>query len=303
MRVAVMGAGAVGCFYGGMLARSGHEVVLVGRPNHVRAIEREGLRLQTSLFDEAIVVSAVTEASGAAGAELVLFCVKSCDTEAAAAALKPHLSGDALIVTLQNGVDNADRVRSVVTQEVCAAVVYVACEMAGPGHVRHHGRGELIVEPGDAAERMARVANAAGIQTELSANVRSALWEKLVLNCAYNAISALVQLPLGELRRLGGAGVETAMRDIVAECIAVARADGVDMPEDVDATVQSILSTIPAGQYSSTAQDLARSRRSEIGHLNGHIVRRGGALGVPTPVNHLLLMLIQVLDNRQNLGT
>lgn len=302
MKVAVMGAGAVGCFYGGMLARAGHDVVLIGRPDHVRAIGREGLRLQTPFFDEAIAVSASTEASGAAGAELVFLCVKSSDTETAAAAMKPHLRGDALIVTLQNGVDNAERVRSVVTQEVCAAVVYVACEMAGPGHVRHHGRGELIVEPGDAAGRMAHVANAAGIQTALSPNVRGALWEKLVLNCAYNAISALVQLPLGELRRLGGAGVETAMRDIVAECIAVARADGVAMPDDVNATVQSIMSTIPAGQYSSTAQDVARNRRSEIDHLNGHIVRRGRALGIPTPVNHLLLMLVQVLDNRQSAG-
>jgi 2-dehydropantoate 2-reductase len=92
------------------------------------------------------------------------------------------------------------------------------------------------------------------------------------------------------------------MRDIVAECIAVGRADGVAMPDDVNATVQSIMSTIPAGQYSSTAQDVARNRRSEIDHLNGHIVRRGRALGIPTPVNHLLLMLVQVLDNRQSAG-
>ncbi|MBT2793399.1 ketopantoate reductase family protein [Paraburkholderia strydomiana] len=302
MKVAVMGAGAVGCFYGGMLARAGHDVMLIGRPDHVRAIGREGLRLQTPFLDEAIAVAASTEASGVAGAELVLLCVKSSDTETAAAAMKPHLQDDALIVTLQNGVDNAERVRSVLTQEVCAAVVYVACEMAGPGHVRHHGRGELIVEPSDAAGRMSRVVNAAGIHMALSPNVRGALWEKLILNCAYNAISALVQLPLGELSRLGGASVETAMRDIVAECIAVGRADGVAMPDDADAMVQSIVSTIPAGQYSSTAQDVARNRRSEIDHLNGHIVRRGRALGIPTPVNHLLLMLVQVLDNRHRAG-
>lgn len=297
-----MGAGAVGCFFGGMLARGGHEVVLIGRPHHVLAIERERLRLQTPLFDEAIPISASIEANAVTGAELVLFCVKSTDTETAAAAMKQHLLVDALVVTLQNGVDNAERVRNVVAQEVCAAAVYVACEMAGPGHVRHHGRCELVVEPSDAARRMARVANAAGIQTQLSQNVRGALWEKLVLNCAYNAISALVQLPLGELRRLGGTGVETAMRDIVAECIAVARADGVDMSDSVDTTVRSIMNTIPTGQYSSTAQDLARNRHSEIDHLNGHIVRRGLVLGIPTPVNHLLLLLIQVLDNRRSWG-
>src|ERR1700731_1499918 len=139
MKIAVMGAGAVGCYYGLKLARAGHDVVLIGRPQHVEAIERQGLRLETQTFDEHIRVSASTEESAGQGAQLGLFCVKSTDPESAAAAIKPHLAPDALVLSLQNGVENADRLRAVLQQEVVAAAVYVGTEMAGPGHVRHHG--------------------------------------------------------------------------------------------------------------------------------------------------------------------
>ena len=135
MKIAVMGSGAVGCYYGFKLARAGHDVVLIGRLQHVEAIERLGLRLETQILDERIRVSASTEASAVRGAQLVLFCVKSTDTESAAAAIKPHLAPDALVLSLQNGVENADRLRALLPQEVAAAVVYVGTEMAGPGHV------------------------------------------------------------------------------------------------------------------------------------------------------------------------
>ncbi|MBN3761738.1 2-dehydropantoate 2-reductase [Burkholderia sp. Ac-20365] len=299
MKFAVMGAGAVGCFYGGMLARAGHDVTLIGRPNHVSAISRDGLRFEAASFDEFIEVTACTDASGVAGADVVLLCVKSPDTEAAVAAMRPYLPESAVIVTLQNGVDNAERVRAKIGCEVLAAVVYVGCEMYATGHVRHHGRGELIIEPGQSSDRLAHVLNEAGISTAISANVRGALWEKLVLNCAYNAISALVQLPFGELCQRGGTAVAPAMRDIVAECLAVASADGVDISGDVDSTVAKIMATIPAGQYSSTAHDIATRRPTEIDHLNGYIVRRGLALGVAAPVNHLLVMLVTVIDSQR----
>ena len=105
IKVAVMGAGAVGCYYGGMLARAGHEVVLIARPEHVRALERDGLRLQTTTFDEQVRLAASSEPSAVQGAQLVLLCVKSLDTESAGAQLRPHLASDALVLTLQNGVD------------------------------------------------------------------------------------------------------------------------------------------------------------------------------------------------------
>jgi 2-dehydropantoate 2-reductase len=295
MKIAVMGAGAVGCYYGGMLARAGHDVVLIGRPQHVQAVERQGLRLETQTFDERIRVSASTEGSAVQGAQLVLFCVKSTDTESGAAAIKPHLAPDALVMSLQNGVENADRLRALLPQEVAAAVVYIGTEMAGPGHVRHHGRGELVIEPSKASDDVARALIAAGVPTDISDNVRGALWAKLILNCAYNALSAITQLPYGRLVK--GEGITAVMRDLVDECVAVAKADGVTIPGNVDAAVRKIAETVP-GQYSSTAQDLARGKRSEIDNLNGLIVRRGEVLGVATPANRLLHAIVKLIESK-----
>jgi 2-dehydropantoate 2-reductase len=294
MKIAVMGAGAVGCYYGGMLARAGHDVVLIGRPQHVEAVERHGLRLETQTFDEHVGLPASTEGSAVQGAQLVLFCVKSTDTESGAAAIRPYLAPDALVLSLQNGVENAEQLRTLLPQEVAAAVVYIGTEMAGPGHVRHHGRGELVIEPSKASDDVARALIAAGVPTDIADNVRGALWAKLILNCAYNALSAITHLPYGRLVK--GEGITAVMRDLVDECVAVAKTDGVTIPGDVDAAVRKIAETVP-GQYSSTAQDLARGKRSEIDHLNGLIVRRGEALGIATPANRLLHAIVKLIEN------
>ena len=295
MKIAVMGAGAVGCYFGGLLARAGHDVVLVARPAHAEAMQREGLLLDTQSFRERVRVQASTQPEGVQGAECVLFCVKSTDTETAARQIQPHLAPGALVLTLQNGVDNDERVRAMLgpAQPVAAAVVYVATAMAGPGHVRHFGRGDLLIAPSPVSERLALELAAAGIPTQVSGNVRGALWAKLVINCAYNALSAITQQPYGWLVQQDGASAVIA--DLVAECQAVAQADGVRMDGDVHAAVRGIAQSMP-GQLSSTAQDLARGRPSEIEHLNGYVVRRGAALGLATPVNRALLVLVRMLQ-------
>lgn len=303
LKVAVMGAGAVGCYYGGMLARAGHDVVLIARPEHVQAITLAGLRQQTQSFDERVPLRASTEPGAVQGADVILFCVKSTDTEAAGALIRPFLPASTLVLCLQNGVDNADRLRAVLPQQnVAAAVVYVAVEMAGPGHVRHNGRGELVIEPtgfgpdyapGISSQALAQALIKASVPTEISDNVRGALWAKLILNCAYNAISAIARQPYGQTTQ--GEGVQEVMRDVVAECLAVARADAVQVPGDIQAAVRQIAETMPR-QYSSTAQDLQRGKRSEIDYLNGFIVRRGLALGISTPVNRVLWALVKLLE-------
>jgi len=295
VNVAVMGAGAVGCYYGGMLARAGHAVTLIGREQHVQAVKRDGLLLDTQSFREHVPLQASTEASAVQGAQLVLFCVKSTDTESAAAQIAPHLAPDAVLLSLQNGVDNAERAQARVPQRVVPAVVYVATEMAGPGHVKHHGRGELVIGPSPASDGLVALFAAAGVPVQVSDNVAGALWAKLILNCAYNAMSAIVQQPYGRL--VQGEGVEGVMRDVVNECLAVAQAAGVVVVGDTWQAVQRIAQTMPT-QFSSTAQDLSRGKRSEIDHLNGFIVRRGAALGVATPVNCALHALVKLIESR-----
>jgi 2-dehydropantoate 2-reductase len=301
IRVAVLGAGAVGCYYGGMLARAGHEVTLIGRPAHVEAFRARGLRFEGLKFDELVPVKASTEASAVRGSRLVLFCVKSTDTEAAAAQMAPFLDPGALVVNLQNGVDNTERIQARVAQPVVPAAVYVATEMAGPGHLKHHGRGDLVI--GELGARLPTGTLAliqqwfqvAGVPVAISENVAGELWAKLVVNCAYNALSAITQLPYG--RMIEGPGIRDVMRDVVEETLALAKASGVVMAPDMLARTYKIAEAMPT-QYSSTAQDLARGKPTEIEHLNGFVVRRGAALGVPTPVNRALYALVRLLESR-----
>ena len=296
MKIAVMGAGAVGCYFGGMLARAGHAVVLIGRPPHVAAIKRDGLYLDTQSFREHVALEACADAGGMAGAQVVLCCVKSTDSASAAAEMAPHLAADAAILSLQNGVDNAARLEALLGREVLPAVVYVATEMAGPGHVRHRGRGELVIGPSPQGAELARLFAAAGVPVQVSDNVAGALWAKLIINCAWNALSAIAQMPYGRIA--AGAGVDAVMHDIVTECLAVAQADGVAVPGDIREAVAGIARTM-GGQLSSTAQDLMRGKRSEIDHLNGYVLRRGEALGIATPANRVLHTLVRLLEDKQ----
>ena len=258
------------------------------------AIQRDGLLLDTQSFKEQVRLQASTEPSAVAGATLVLFCVKSTDTESAAAAIRPHLLPGALVLSLQNGVDNAVRLQAALpAQEVAASVVYVATEMPGPGHVKHNGRGELVIAASPSSAEAAALLIAAGVPTDISANVEGALWAKLILNCAYNALSAITQQPYGQL--VQGEGVQDVIRDLVNECLAVAQADGITVPGDVWQAVERIAQTMPQ-QLSSTAQDLARGKRSEIDHLNGYVLRRGEVLGIATPVNRVMHTLVKLLE-------
>ncbi len=294
MKIAVMGAGSVGCYYGGMLARGGQPVVLIGRPSHVEAVRRNGLHMETLSFQAHVPIQASTAVDDIQGAGLVLCCVKSTDTEAAAAEMAPFLASDAVVLSLQNGVDNADRLQGLLGREVAPAVVYVATEMAGPGHVRHHGRGELVVGPSALSAQQVELFVDAGVPIHFSDNVAGALWAKLILNCTYNALSALSRMPYGRLVR--GEGVLEVMRDVLEECLAVARAEGISVAGNPWQDILRIAETMP-GQFSSTAQDVARQKPSEIDHLNGLIVRKAARWGIPVPVNRALHTQVKLLES------
>ena len=170
MKIAVMGAGAVGCYYGGLLARAGHEVRLIGRTRHVEAVARHGLLLETAGSSGRIPLAATTGADGVRDAELVLCCVKTSDTAPAAAAMRPHLAADAIVVSLQNGVDNPELLRAGLPQEIIPAAVYVATQMAGDGHVRHHGGGRLVLGDTPRAGRVAALFAGAGVPVPVFAS-------------------------------------------------------------------------------------------------------------------------------------
>ena len=296
MKVAVMGAGAVGCYFGAMLARAGHDVTLIARPRHVEAVRQHGLMFESQSFSGHIPVQATTDTSGVEGADIVLFCVKSPDTESAGRAIVPFLKQGAIILCLQNGVDNAERLQAVTGRIAIPAVVYVATEMAGPGHVRHKGRGELIIGSSEASDDIARQFIAAAIPATVSDTVVSELWTKLITNCAYNALSAIAELPYGPLLKVEG--VTDVMRAVIGECEAVARALNIPLPATLRNSTLALAASMPE-QYSSTAQDLARGKPTEIDYLNGYVVKKGAALGIPTPTNLALQVMVKAREARQ----
>lgn len=300
-----MGAGAVGCYFGGMLARAGAPVTLIARPLHVGAIARDGLRLESLPFDEHIRAQATTDLDAVRDARIVFVSVKTPDTESAARALAPLLADEAVVVSLQNGVDNAPRIRRHVRQAVIPAVVYVAAEMVGPGHVRHTGRGDLIIgpdgtAPGDlrpALDRVAALCARGGVPCRVSDNVDVDLWAKLTTNCAYNGMSALTRMKYGPLA--ASAAGRALLASLTHETVAVAQASGVSLDEAATlAAVYRLAEAMPEAT-SSTAQDIARGRGTEIDELNGFVARRGEALGVPTPVNRTVHALVKLLEGRR----
>jgi len=288
-----------------MLARAGHPVTLIGRAPHVQAIASHGLQLHRAGGIEAIRVGATTELDAVRDADLVLFSVKSTDTESVARQIAPLLKRDALVVSLQNGVDNAAAIARQIRQDVVPAVVYLATAMPEPGVVKHFGRGDLVIGPLDTAaaqggayqrrlQAVAALFDAAGVPVRVSHDVMVELWRKLMVNCAYNAISALAQLPYGRMAALPE--IVDLQRAVVREVVDVAQAEGQHLP--LDAALEAmyeIAQSMPA-QLSSTAQDIARGKPTEIDHLNGYVARRGALLGLPTPVNTTLHALIKLLE-------
>jgi len=300
-RIAVVGAGAVGGYFGGMLARAGASVVMVGRPAFVEAVKENGLFLDTVQFQESVRVEVSTEINSIRAAEIVLFCVKTTDNATTARAIAPLLAPGALVVSLQNGVDNVEQIRAAAGIEALPAVVYVAASVPEPGRVKHIGRGDLVVGPRNAkTERFAGLFERAHVPCRISENIVGELWTKLTWNCALNAVSALGKAKYGQIAASEDA--RKAVENIVKELLAVAHAANIQLPglEDFTAAMSGALKIAAqmSGAFSSTAQDLNRGKLTEIDSLNGYIARRAAELGVPAPLNHALYTLVKLAEGR-----
>jgi len=298
-RIAVVGAGAVGGYFGGMFARAGAPIVLIGRRHFADTVNSNGLVLDKSEGQERIRVAATTEMSAIRDCSLILFSVKANDTDETAKQIAPFLQPDATVVCLQNGVDNADRVRAATNVVTVPAVVYVAVSVPEFGRVKHLARGDLIIGPlSERTTEVANVFNRAAISCRISENIEGELWVKLLCNCALNAISALGHARYGQIVQSGDA--KQLMQDVVDEVLAVARAAGVVLPgvDDRESGMAAAMkiATQMADAFSSTAQDLNRGRPTEIDALNGYIVRQGAALAVPVPINSALFTLVKLAE-------
>jgi 2-dehydropantoate 2-reductase len=282
------------------------DVTLIGRQGHVDAIQRDGLLLQSGGGEERIAIAATTDIAALSGAGVVLFCVKSLDTEDAAARMAPYVAPAAVILSLQNAVDNAERICLHVSNQVIPVLVYVGANIPAPGHVKHTGGANLIIgqlaefrrgRNGRGLDEIAALFTRAGLMVKISSNIEADLWTKLVMNCAYNAICALCGAPYG--RMVASPEIVDVMREVVAEVVQVARAKGVELPGDIADTAIKFADAMPQ-TMSSTAQDIAKGKRTEIDHLNGYVARQGETLDIPTPVNRTLSALMKLLEQTRS---
>jgi len=272
----------------------------------MQAIADHGLQLDlaNSSGVESIRLHTSTEVASVHQADLVLFCVKSNDSESVAKHIAPYLLPHAVVVSLQNGVENSMLISQHIKNAVIPAVVYVATEITAPGCVKHHGRGDLVIgtmsptrlsHPQQTLTAVSELFASAQVAVRISDNVMVELWSKLMVNCAFNAISGLSQLSYGKLAERET--IRSTQADVVKEVIAVAKADGVVLSEPEALQTVAHIAVAMAGQKSSTAQDMARHKISEIDHLNGFIVRRGFAHGIATPVNQALYALVKLVES------
>jgi len=264
-KVVVVGAGAVGGYFGGMLARAGVPVTMIGRPAFVEAVQRSGLRIDSYQFQETMHPRASTELSAGADADVVLFCVKTTDTVRVSKQLSTILQPGSLVVSMQNGVNNVEEIRA--ASGICAlpAVVYVAAAVPTPGTVKHLGRGDLVVGPrSDRTEKIAALFEGAKVPCRISENIEGELWTKLIWNCALNAISALGRVTYGEI--IASEDAKKLVEAAVYETLNVALAKGIHPPglEDPKAAISGSFKIAEqmSATRSSTAQDLARSKRT-----------------------------------------
>jgi 2-dehydropantoate 2-reductase len=299
--VTVIGAGAVGSYFGGLLARAGCDVTLVARQDHVKAIQENGLYMECQSFQERVSVKTSTEYQAIKNADLVLFCVKSPDTESVAIEIQPYLSKDTIILSLQNGVDNCERLKTVLLNPVYPAVVYVATGMVGPGHVKHFGRGELVIgelEGGEACLDQLNVLqeflNKGNVPCSISKNIKHDMWLKFLVNCSYNAISGIGQIEYGQM--IQSAHINALIEQITKEFLMVAEKEGIHISSEQAILANEQIAKTMTKQKSSTAQDLMKCKKTEIDYLNGYIVRRGLAHQIPTPANQSVHALVKMLE-------
>jgi 2-dehydropantoate 2-reductase len=291
MRIAVMGAGGMGGYFGGRLARAGQAVAFVARGEHLAAIRAHGLTVKSIAGEFTVTAPATDDPRGVpeliGPVDLVLFCVKSYDTEPAAEMLRPMLGPDTAILSLQNGVVNEETLaRELGAERILGGLVYGFAVIEAPGVIRHTQSGRIVFGELDGTvrprtRRFLETGRAAGFPIEIAADVRRALWEKYSIICALSGMTGLSRRPIGEIRACPES--REMYRAILEELAAIAKAEGIAFDEAVVDRGMAAADALHPDSYSSLYHDLLRGRRLELEALHGHGVRLGARHGIPAP--------------------
>ncbi len=290
MKILIAGSGGVGGYYGGLLARSGNDVTFLARGEHLKAIREHGLQVKSVHGDFVVFPAQATDTPAEVGpVDLILFCTKTYDTEHVAEALRPCVSANTAIISLQNGVDAAERIGAILGMEhILGGVTWISSAVEAPGVIRQFSQfrrivfGELDGSITPRAQSIYQTLSATGVTVELSENILSVIWTKFVFIAAVSGISSLTRLEMGEFRHVPE--TRALMTALMREVEALARAQNIALDADV---VEKSLAFVDAAAptiKSSMQRDVESGRRTELESMIGVICRKGREWNVPTPV-------------------
>jgi 2-dehydropantoate 2-reductase len=308
VKVAVYGTGGVGGYFGGRLALAGVEVHLIARGPHLKALRKGGLRVRSTKGDFEIELPASDDPSDIGACDHVLLSVKSFDTGAAAIRLGPLIDDRTAVISLQNGVDNEEKISAVIGPgHVIGGAAYIFSRIAEPGVIAHTGGPARIVfgeMDGAESERSLQFLGAcreANIEAELSHDIRRVLWDKFAFICAQAGMTAAVRLPIGAIRTVEESWV--AFKRVVDEVCAVAAAEGVELPADITDRHARFAENLEPTGYSSLYDDLTSGRRMELEALHGTIVERARRHDIPVPVSETIHAILRPWAERNQAKT
>jgi len=294
MKIAIFGTGGVGGYAGARLAAAGHDVRFIARGQHLDAIRRDGLRVESIKGDLHIHPARATDQPAEVGpVDWVLCAVKTWQLAEAIAAMPPLVGAATVVLPVQNGVEAADRLAAVLgPQHVLGGAAWIRAEIVAPGLIRHAAveprivLGELDGGASPRAEELQRALKAAGVRAEVSGEIRSVIWSKFLFITAMSGVGAVTRVPAGEFRALSP--TRALLRGAMEEVVVVARARGVSLADGVIAETLRFVDELPADGTSSMQRDVLAGRPSELEDQSGAVVRIARQAGVPTPIHDFL---------------
>ncbi|MCL4303021.1 MAG: 2-dehydropantoate 2-reductase [Anaerolineae bacterium] len=305
MRIAIFGTGGVGGYFGGRLAQAGEEVSFIARGDHLRAIQSQGLRVESVLGDFMINPAQATDDPANVGpVDVVLVCVKAWQVAEGAQAILPLVGPETMVVPLQNGVDAPAELAAVLGADsvaggLCGLIAFVA----GPGHIRHTGIepfitfGELDDRPSERVERLRQAfARAKGVLVEVPADIKAAMWRKFLLIATWSGVGAVTRAPIGVLRSVPE--TREMLEQSLQEIYNVALAHHIALPADVVSQTLAFIDTFPPHGTASMQRDIMAGRPSELASQNGAVVRLGREAGVATPLHYFIYYSLLPLELR-----
>jgi len=305
MRIAILGSGGVGAYFGGRLAAAGQDVTFIARGAHLAALRTKGLRIESPLGNLTLPGLTATDDTSTAGPkDIVFFTVKLYDSESAIGMLMPLMGPDTLVVPFQNGVDSVDRLmRAVGRRHVAGGTAYVAANITEPGTIKHMAMNELVFGPLESKqsqllEGLLDACRKAGINATLSERIMVDIWAKFARLSVYSGITAVTRCPIGPI--LADPALVTMTEDALHESIAVARSRQVPLAHSLFDEIMAALRALDPGTKSSMLIDLERGRRLELPWLSGAIVRIGAEVGVPVPIHRFITTVLQPHVNGQS---